>query len=180
MQYEDARTNAYVRGHKSYPAIPTDMVERITISLDDDLADEINSRLSYGDNRSELIRELLRDGLAAREEPVVEEATTTELEAEGQDNLPVALEDALEEYRQHCEEYDQARADDRVAAARAIVEMLVEDGIAKSQAQQELLPEYSVENQSPDTWWDKNGKRFLSDIDGVEWVAGRNKYAYNE
>jgi Arc/MetJ-type ribon-helix-helix transcriptional regulator len=156
------------------------MVERITISLDDDLAEDINSRLSYGDNRSELIRELLRDGLAAREKTVEEEATTTDTEVEVQDNLPVALEDALEEYRHHCEEYDQDRADDRVAAARAILEMLFEDGIAKSQAQEELLPEFEVENQSPETWWDKNGKRFLSDIDGVEWIAGRNEYVWTD
>jgi len=43
------------------------MTERMTISMPDELADRINSQLSWGDNRSELVRALLRDGLDARE-----------------------------------------------------------------------------------------------------------------
>jgi len=94
-------------------------------------------------------------------------------------DLPAVLEGALAGYRKHCETHDQDRADERVAAARAIVQLLVAGGVGKSQAQNELLPEYSVPEQSPETWWDKQGKRFISDIDGVRWVAGRNEYVFD-
>jgi len=56
--------------------------------------------------------------------------------------------------------------------------LIEDDGLGKSQAQDELLPEYAVANQSADTWWDKQGKRLLGEIDCVEWQSGRNEYVY--
>jgi len=43
------------------------MTDRMTISMPDELADRINGQLSWGDNRSELVRELLREALDERE-----------------------------------------------------------------------------------------------------------------
>jgi Arc/MetJ-type ribon-helix-helix transcriptional regulator len=39
------------------------MTERITFSMPDDMAEDINARLSYGDNRSEWIRDAIREKL---------------------------------------------------------------------------------------------------------------------
>jgi len=44
------------------------MTERMTISMPDELADRINGQLSWGDNRSELVRDLLREALNDRED----------------------------------------------------------------------------------------------------------------
>ena len=143
----------------------------MTISMPDDLAERINGQLGYGDNRSELVRDLLREALDEREGQ--EEPTTSD------DNLPAALEAALADYREHCEAHDPDRADARVDAARAIMETLIaEDGIAKSYAQDELLPEHNVSGQSASTWWRKNGKDILGNIDAVQWQSGRNEYVY--
>jgi len=68
-----------------------------------------------------------------------------------------------------------------VAAARAIMErMVAEDGISKSRAQEDLLPEHDVEEQSAATWWRKNGKDILGEIDVVKWRSGRNEYVLTE
>ena len=107
-------------------------------------------------------------------------ADSDEGETRGADvALPPELEDALAEFRATCEEYDAERAAVRVAAAKAIMQLLIaEDGLGKSDAQDELLPEFSVPNQSPQTWWDKQGKRLLKDVDVVEYESGRNEYVY--
>jgi len=150
------------------------MTHRMTISMPDELAERINDQLTYGDNRSELIRELLRDALDEREDSVDEQ------ESQEDTALPAELAAALADYREHCEEHDPDRADARVAAARAIMRTLVDDdGIGKSQAQEQLLPEFDVEEQSPSTWWRKNGKDLLGKIDAVEWRSGRNEYVFD-
>jgi len=149
------------------------MTRRMTISMPDELAERINGQLGYGDNRSELVRELLREALDEREDSVDEH------DSQEDTTLPAELATALAEYREHCERHDADRADARVAAARVIMErMVAEDGISKSRAQDELLPEYDVEDQSPSTWWRKNGKDILGAIDAVEWQSGRNEYVY--
>jgi len=149
------------------------MTHRMTISMPDELAERINEQLTYGDNRSELIRELLRDALDDREDSVDEQ------ESQEDTPLPAELAAALADYREHCKEHDPDRADARVAAARAIMRTLVDDdGIGKSQAQEQLLPEFDVEEQSAATWWQRNGKDLLGEIDAVEWRSGRNEYVY--
>lgn len=52
------------------------MTARITISMPDDLEDRINAQLEYGDNRSELIRDLIERGLDD-----IEGADTSETQA---------------------------------------------------------------------------------------------------
>lgn len=44
------------------------MTERITITVPEELAEEINAQLEYGDNRSEWIREAIRMRLEAESE----------------------------------------------------------------------------------------------------------------
>lgn len=43
------------------------MVERITISLDEELAERLNDRLEYGDSRSEWVREAIIQRLEREE-----------------------------------------------------------------------------------------------------------------
>jgi len=43
------------------------VTERITFSCSDELAERLHEELDYGDNRSELIRELVQEALDARE-----------------------------------------------------------------------------------------------------------------
>lgn len=150
------------------------MTERMTISMPDELADRINSQLGYGDNRSELVREMLREALDERE------GSDDEHDSQENTALPGELSAALCEYREHCERHDPERADARVNAARGIMELMVaEDGISKSRAQEVLLPEYDVEEQSASTWWRKNGKDILGAIDAVEYHSGRNEYVFD-
>lgn len=150
------------------------MTERMTISMPDDLAERINGQLGYGDNRSELVRDLLREALDEREKSVDHE------DSEEDTALPAELATALAEYREQCEQYDPDRADARVAAARAIMErMVAEDGISKSRAQEDLLPEHDIEEQSAATWWRKNGKDILGQIERVEYQSGRNEYVFD-
>jgi metal-responsive CopG/Arc/MetJ family transcriptional regulator len=53
------------------------MVERVTVALDEQLAAEVDAPLSYGDNRSERVRALLRAGLAAEETVDADERART-------------------------------------------------------------------------------------------------------
>ena len=39
------------------------MVDRVTISLSEDLVEEINGKLEYGDSRSEWVREAIEERL---------------------------------------------------------------------------------------------------------------------
>jgi Arc/MetJ-type ribon-helix-helix transcriptional regulator len=52
------------------------MTERITFSMPDDMAEDINARLSYGDNRSEWIRDAIREKLERDTEEPREEPDT--------------------------------------------------------------------------------------------------------
>lgn len=83
------------------------MTERITISVSEELAEQINSQLSYGDNRSEWIREAIRlrldeaensnkPDVAIESEPAPE-MQSDEHQRQGQDGLRERMEAALEE-----------------------------------------------------------------------------------
>jgi len=50
------------------------MTERITFSMPDEMAQDINAQLSYGDNRSEWIRDAIREKLARDGTEVVEKS----------------------------------------------------------------------------------------------------------
>jgi len=101
------------------------------------------------------------------------------IEDEEREDLPVALEERLDEYRQTMDANGDRRAEDRVAAARAIMEMMIENnGVRRGKAVEELLPEHSVEGQNEDTWWRKNGKNLLGEVG--EWDQSKNKYVFRD
>jgi Arc/MetJ-type ribon-helix-helix transcriptional regulator len=54
------------------------MTERITFSMPDEMAQDINAQLSYGDNRSEWIRDAIREKLARDGTEVVEKSRVRE------------------------------------------------------------------------------------------------------
>lgn len=86
------------------------MTERMTVSMDDELAERINGQLSYGDNRSELVRDLLREALDDRE--AVSTATASDQEPTTQpedvvgwvrENQPVSRQDIVQAFRDEWE-----------------------------------------------------------------------------
>jgi len=165
------------------------MTERITISLPDEMAESIHEQLSYGDNRSEWVRDAIEEKLD-RESHETDEShfaidnRAADGETRERVELPVELADALGEYREMMSEHDEppGRLDDRAAAARAIMEAMVEhDGVGKSEALDTIHPKHPVEDQNEDTWWKKNAKKILgdSDLECVEYYGGqRNEYVY--
>jgi len=67
------------------------MTERITISVPDEMAEQINARLSYGDNRSEWIREAIEQRLDDRDphnEPDTDDGVRDQLRDQLAEELP--------------------------------------------------------------------------------------------
>jgi len=73
------------------------------------------------------------------------------------------------------------RLDARRAAATAAVDLLLERGrLSKSAAVDELLPEFAVEGQSPETWWRKNVRDVIRELDEVTYSKAANAYVVEE
>jgi transcriptional regulator with XRE-family HTH domain len=125
----------------------------------------------------ELAEDLEVDEDQSSAEP--EEEDSRAVEGDQSTDLPPVLEERLDEYRATMEANGDRRADDRVAAARAIMEMMIsEDGVQKSDAVDGLLPEYAVDGQNETTWWRKNGKDLLGEV--AEWDQSQNKYVFRD
>jgi hypothetical protein len=74
---------------------------------------------------------------------------------------------------------NDGRHEDRRAAADAALSFLLSRGqLSKSEALDELLPEYSVERQSPETWWRKNVRPVLQEA--ATYSKGVNAYVLDE
>jgi len=149
--------------------------ERVTILIRLGVVEKIH------DGFYELAEELeeqsdQEDEASAAPQPQPEPAP---IEDGGGEDLPATLEERLDEYRETMKANGDRRADDRVAAARAIMEMMIEqDGVRKSEAVEHLLPEYAVDGQNETTWWRKNGKNLLGEV--AEWDQSLNKYVFYE
>lgn len=78
------------------------------------------------------------------------------------------------------ESWDQdGRVDDRRAAADAALELLFERGqLSKSEALDELLPEFGVDGQSGETWWVKNVRPVVQEV--ATYSKGVNAYVLDE
>lgn len=71
------------------------MTERITISVPDEMAEQINDRLSYGDNRSEWIRDAIAQRLDESHESVQQADENTDSRTYDRDDLRAKLRDNL-------------------------------------------------------------------------------------
>lgn len=149
-----------------------------TIEIKTDTWKELNGRKEPGESFDDVVRRALGLDDDRGEESEPEIRTPAEPTERDASELPEYLTDALDEYRAHCEEHDSERAAARVAAARAIMHRLVDGGVSRREAWENVLPNYPVDGQSKKTWWDKQGKRLLADLDRVEWQSGRNEYVY--
>lgn len=95
------------------------------------------------------------------------------------DELPADLQAALDEYRERLARDDPQRAEQRVAAARAVMlAMLDRDGIGKSAALESIRPEYPVDGQDVDTWWQRAAKDIFQDLDSVASAPPDYEYEY--
>jgi len=156
------------------------MTERITISLPDEMASDINSQLSYGDNRSEWVREaiemrLAREAGTAGDGSEAEPAART---AETADpvTLPDDLEAEIDRWQSEMERNDVENIDARVRAARAVAQLVVSEGAARSDAVERLLPEHRYGDVDESTWWDKVAKRRFGKVDSIQWDQSAQKY----
>jgi hypothetical protein len=71
------------------------------------------------------------------------------------------------------------RHEDRRAAADAALSLLLSRGqLSKSEALDELLPEYSVDGQSDETWWRKNVRPVLQEA--ATYSKGVNAYVLDD
>lgn len=156
------------------------MPEKTTIEITMETWSDLNAlKTQPGETFDDVIQKLLADDdqpeeIVQNDREIIEDDEPVH---EDVHELPPALEDALEEYREKCEHYDSERADARVRAARAIMDLLAESGgVGRKEATEKLLPEYAVEGQSEKTWWQRNGKDILGELDAVVWQSGRNEY----
>jgi Arc/MetJ-type ribon-helix-helix transcriptional regulator len=155
------------------------MTERITISLPDEMASDINSQLSYGDNRSEWVREaiemrLAREAGTAGDGSEAEPAART---AETADpvTLPDDLEAEIDRWQSEMKRNDVDDIETRVRAARAVGQLVVNGGVSRSEAIEQLLPEHEW-GSSDDTWWQKAGKRRFSEVESIQWDQSAQEY----
>jgi len=124
------------------------------------------------------IVEKIHDGFYELDQSSPERSVQTDSDREDVE-LPADLEDALDSYRSDLEDDDPERADQRVAAARAVMELLVsEGGIGRQMAQERLLPEFAVDEQSEKTWWERAAKDILGEHDSVRYNSVKNEYVY--
>lgn len=71
------------------------------------------------------------------------------------------------------------RLADRRDAARAVLELLAEEGqVSKQLAIDVLLPEFEVTDQSPDTWWRKNCREVVREV--ATYSNGAHAYVLDE
>lgn len=133
------------------------MTERMTISMDDDLAERINDQLEWGDNRSELVRELLREALDSRElteeyreeqqekpEPVV----TSDL-PENKDSI----QDALSGWRHGRDDQEQAASQEVAEQATEWLQETQLEKVSKSDVPLDELADDDPLGRDPETLW---------------------------
>jgi Arc/MetJ-type ribon-helix-helix transcriptional regulator len=162
------------------------MTERITFSVDDELAERINSRLNYGDNRSELLRELIRRGLDDMSEqpsPDPEPTSATKPQAAAAEREPrdtdAAVAAVVDEVAASWAADERLEA--RKEAARRVLAhaMDTDDAVGKSSAiVEEVFDECPVPGQDRETWWRKNIRPVLKEAG--EYSAGRHGYVVTE
>jgi len=107
------------------------MTERLTISVPDDMAAEINQNLSYGDNRSEWIRDAIAEKLERKpveSQPTSEARETGSKEIQLPDDVP-----------------NRINQDDARAAIRAAIEYVESnDGATKKEIIPAVMPEHPL------------------------------------
>lgn len=136
------------------------MTDRITISLPDELSEEMHARFAYGDNRSEWIAEAIRMRLDG-EEGDSEISASEETEPTG--DVVAAFRDQLGDgppKTQHGRE-----------ACVSVFEILLEQGpMSTSEVQEAVFDRHSEHHDSPRSLW-QSISRYLEDMDGIEKVG---------
>lgn len=149
------------------------MTERITISVPDELAEQINQQLSYGDNRSEWIRAAIEQRLEDVERP------TTVDEPRARTHETDALREQLREELAGSGDLLDARVDEVLK----MYDYLREHGTAEKS---DLLDVVDVEEtgyQGRDSVWSNmiKGRDTLRALPGVETPAtGKTTWRYTE
>jgi len=162
------------------------MTERITFSCPDELAARINEQLDYGDNRSELLRELIRRGLDDMEsadehaghdrERVREPEPEPAPAADDLDQRVAAVVDSVA-----ARWADDDRLDDRREAARRVLGYAIEadEAVGKSsEIVAEVFDECPVDGQNLETWWRKNVRPVLKEAG--TYSNGRHGYVVTD
>jgi Arc/MetJ-type ribon-helix-helix transcriptional regulator len=160
------------------------MTERITFSCPDDLAARINEQLDYGDNRSELLRELIRRGLddmeSADEHPDYDRERVREREpAPAADDLDQRVTEIVDAVAASWGDDD--RLDDRREAARRVLAYAIEtdEAVGKSsEIVDKVFGECPVAGQDRETWWRKNVRPVLKEAG--DYSAGRHGYVVTD
>lgn len=138
------------------------MTERITFSCPDELAERLNKQLEYGDNRSELIRELIEEALDDREhesDAVGSEGCEVRSMTPVPDSLPSTV-----------------AADDAQRAIDATLTYLQSESSAtRREIVDDVMPDeplgYSVPEEPSNyrgSWWRKIVRPALAEHDSVE------------
>lgn len=156
------------------------MVERITISLDDDLAGRIDEQLDYGDNRSELLREWIREGLEREERSATVESSQTPepkpdtASSDETASLPDSVPTTVD------------KSDARVAIDAAVAYVRDQGGATRADLVRDVLPDHSCGYDVPDdpsdyrgSWWRKIVRPALGDHEEIENPRpGGSEYTY--
>lgn len=143
------------------------MTERITISVPDDLAEEINDQLSYGDNRSEWIREAIEQRLSAANEP-----TETDSRSDTSPTRTHETDDLREQLRGELAGSGDL-LDRRVDEVFTMYDHLQEHGSAEKDDLLDVVDVEATGYQDEDSVWSNmiKGKDTLRSLPGVETPA---------
>lgn len=94
--------------------------------------------------------------------------------------LPTSLVEEIERYEGQLERSGTDKIDARVRAAEAVGRMLVaEDGVSRSDAQEELLPQLGIDGVGKDTWWQRAGKDRFGRVDEIQWSQTEQQYVFD-
>jgi len=148
------------------------------IQVTDAVWSELNSRKKPGESFDDVLRRELGIGEAHSEsESQHETAQPAARTVETADpvGLPDGLEAEIDRWRGEMERNDVDDIDTRVRAARAVGELVVNGGVSRSEAIDELLPEHGW-GASEETWWEKAGKRRFGEVDSIQWDQSAQKY----
>lgn len=144
------------------------------IQVSDPVWSELNSRKQPGESFDDVLRRVLELDGEASDTAAYEQTTRTATQAADVD-LPDGLEAEIERWRGEMERNDVDGIDTRVRAARAVGELVVNGGVSRSEAIDELLPEHGW-GASEETWWEKAGKRRFGEVDSIQWDQSAQKY----
>lgn len=146
--------------------------ETTTLQVKTQTWKDLNGRKEPGETFDDVIRRLLEGD---KRDAAMKSAPTETPDA-AEPDLPGDLDEEIERWRSEMERNDVDNIDARVRAAEAVGQLVVDGGVSRSEAAEQLLPDHNYEDVAVDTWWDKVAKQRFGNVESIQWDQNEQQY----